>query len=46
MNKKPKLYMLVGVPCSGKSWWHCDQERLQHAAYISTDIYVEEYAKK
>jgi predicted kinase len=45
MNKKPKLYMLVGVPCSGKSWWHCDQEWLQHAAYISTDIYVEEYAK-
>ena len=37
--------MLVGVPCSGKSWWHCDQEWLQHAAYISTDIYVEEYAK-
>jgi len=41
----PKLYMLIGVPCSGKSSWHCDQEWLQHAAYISTDIYVEEYAK-
>ena len=41
----PKLYMLVGVPCSGKSWWHCDQEWLQEAAYISTDRYVEEYAK-
>ena len=41
----PKLYMLVGVPCSGKSSWHCDQEWLQGAAYISTDIYVEEYAK-
>jgi len=37
--------MLIGVPCSGKSSWHCDQEWLQHAAYISTDIYVEEYAK-
>ena len=41
----PKLDMLIGVPCSGKSSWHCDQEWLQHAAYISTDIYVEEYAK-
>jgi predicted kinase len=37
--------MLIGIPCSGKSSWHCDQEWLQHAAYISTDIYVEEYAK-
>ena len=41
----PKLYMLVGVPGSGKSSWHCDQEWLQEAAYISTDRYVEEYAK-
>jgi predicted kinase len=37
--------MLVGVPGSGKSSWHCDQEWLQEAAYISTDRYVEEYAK-
>ena len=41
----PKLYMLVGVPCSGKSSWHSDQEWLHNAAYISTDRYVEEYAK-
>ena len=41
----PKLYMLVGVPGSGKSTWHSDQEWLQEAAYISTDRYVEEYAK-
>jgi len=40
-----KLYMLIGVPGSGKSSWHCDQEWLQEAAYISTDRYVEEYAK-
>jgi len=45
MDQQCKLYMLVGVPCSGKSSWHCDQEWLQHAAYISTDIYVDEYAK-
>ena len=37
--------MLVGVPGSGKSSWHCDQEWLHDAAYISTDRYVEEYAK-
>jgi len=37
--------MLVGVPGSGKSTWHSDQEWLQEAAYISTDRYVEEYAK-
>ena len=37
--------MLVGVPGSGKSTWHSEQEWLQDAAYISTDRYVEEYAK-
>lgn len=37
--------MLVGVPCSGKSSWHSDQEWLHNAAYISTDRHVEEYAK-
>lgn len=42
---KPKLYMLIGVPCAGKSSWHCDQDWLQDAAYISSDIYVEEFAK-
>ena len=41
----PKCYQLVGVPGSGKSSWHCDQDWLQHAAYISTDRYVEEFAK-
>ena len=40
-----KLYVLVGVPGSGKSTWHSEQEWLQDAAYISTDRYVEEYAK-
>ena len=45
MGQQCKLYVLVGVPGSGKSSWHCDQEWLQHAAYISTDRYVEEYAK-
>lgn len=41
----PKCYQLVGVPGSGKSTWHSEQDWLQTAAYISTDRYVEEYAK-
>jgi len=41
----PKLYVLVGVPGSGKSTWHSEQDWLQDAAYISTDRYVEEFAK-
>jgi predicted kinase len=45
MSEQCKLYVLVGVPGSGKSTWHSDQTWLQGAAYISTDRYVEEYAK-
>ena len=41
----PKLYMLIGVPCSGKSSWHCNQEWLQDAVYISTDKHVDTHAK-
>jgi predicted kinase len=46
MNKKPKLYMLVGVPGSGKSTWVKNQEFwMKDCAYISTDTYVEEWAE-
>jgi predicted kinase len=46
MNKKPKLYMLVGVPGSGKSTWVKNQEFwLKDCVYISTDKYVEEWAE-
>lgn len=41
----PKCYQLVGVPGSGKSTWHSEQDWLQTAAYISSDRYVEEFAK-
>lgn len=44
-NSMPKCYQLVGVPGSGKSTWHSEQDWLQSAAYISTDRYVEEFAK-
>ena len=45
MDQQCKLYVLIGVPGSGKSTWHSDQTWLQEAAYISTDRYVEEFAK-
>jgi predicted kinase len=41
----PKLYMLVGVPGSGKSTWVKNQEWAKDCAYISTDTYVEEWAE-
>ena len=40
----PKLYVLVGVPGSGKSTWVSQQEWTSRCAYISTDQYVEAYA--
>lgn len=43
---KPKLYMLIGVPGSGKSTWAANQDWAADCAYISTDTYVEEHAKK
>ena len=40
----PKLYVLVGVPGSGKSTWARSQEWYNDCVYISTDQYVEEWA--
>lgn len=42
----PKLYVLVGVPGSGKSTWVLNQDWTQDCAYISTDKFVEEHAAK
>jgi len=41
-----KLYVLVGVPGSGKSTWASQQEWYKDCAYISTDVWVELEAKK
>ena len=41
----PKCYQLVGVPASGKSTWVANQSWTKDCAYISTDHYVEEFAK-
>jgi len=42
---KPILYMLIGVPGSGKSTWISNQLWTCECAYVSTDTYVEEYAR-
>jgi len=41
----PKLYVLVGVPGSGKSTWVAHQEWADRCAYISTDLHVDRYAQ-
>jgi len=41
-----KLYVLVGVPGSGKSTWVANQDWAQNCAYISTDKIVDDCAKK
>ena len=41
----PKLYMLVGVPGSGKSTWVKNQEWAKDCTIVSTDKYVEEWAE-
>lgn len=41
----PKMYVLVGVPGSGKSTWATNQEWFKNCAYISTDKIVERYAR-
>jgi predicted kinase len=40
-EKIPKLYVLIGIPGSGKSTWVKDQEWASDCAYVSTDIWVE-----
>ena len=42
--KQNKLYVLVGVPGSGKSTWVKEQDWAKDCAHISTDQYVEEWA--
>jgi predicted kinase len=41
----PKLYVLVGVPGSGKSTWVTNQQWTEGCAIVSTDGYVEAYAQ-
>jgi predicted kinase len=41
----PTLYVLVGVPGSGKSTWAHGQEWALSCAYINTDKFVQAYAR-
>ena len=40
------LFVLVGVPASGKSTWVSDQQWAKDCAYLSTDQYVEKFARR
>lgn len=42
----PKVYVLVGVPGSGKSTWVSNQTWAKDCAYVSTDGYVERFARR
>lgn len=42
----PKCYQLVGVPCSGKSTWANSQHWALACAHVSTDKWIEIFAKE
>jgi len=41
-----KMYVMVGVPASGKSTWIENQKWAKDIPIVSTDRFVEEYAEK
>ena len=43
--KQTKLYVLVGVPGSGKSTWIKNQDWALGLTVVSTDAFVEDYAR-
>ena len=42
----PKCYQLIGVPGSGKSTWVKNQDWSSDCVVVSTDEFVEDYAKE
>jgi predicted kinase len=42
----PKCYQLIGVPASGKSTWITNQDWANDCVVVSTDEFVEDYAKE
>jgi predicted kinase len=42
----PKCYQLIGVPCAGKSTWIKNQDWALGLTVVSTDMWVEIYAKE
>jgi len=41
----PKCYQLIGVPCAGKSTWIKNQTWMLGLTVVSTDAFVEDYAR-
>ena len=41
-----KCYQLIGVPASGKTTWHKNQPWAENCVVVSTDEFVEDYAKE
>lgn len=41
----PNMYMTIGVPGSGKSWWIKHLDSLRTAAILSSDNYIESVAR-
>ena len=42
----PKLYMLVGVPASGKSTWIKSRDWSDNTVIVSSDHFIDEHAEK
>lgn len=42
----PKCYQLIGVPASGKSTWVANQDWAKDCVIVSTDSFVEAYARE
>ena len=45
VSSKPTCYQLIGVPASGKSTWIKDQNWMLGLTVVSTDSFVEDYAR-